>query len=160
PDWIEIYNSGENIIDLSGMYLTNDLNHVKGWKIPKNTTIQAGEYLVIWADKNLGDHGLHANFALFANEGTIALYENDGETLVDCVNYEKQLRDVSYGRIPNGDSQWQYLTIPTPGAANQPNPKSNTTSSVYTITAIIVIIIIIAIAFLIINKRAKRRTNF
>lgn len=42
PDWVEIYNPGTEEIDLSGMYLTDDLTDVEKWQIPADVKIAGG----------------------------------------------------------------------------------------------------------------------
>lgn len=128
PDWLELYNSANQSVDLGGMYLSDSLT--KGtWRIPNGTIIQAHSYLIVWADADAGQAPLQTNFNLKANGGAIGLFTKDRQTIVDFVLYEKQLRDVSYGRLPDGGSSWGYMTVPTAGKANVANPKSNTLAS-------------------------------
>ena len=63
-DWIEIYNSGSETIDLSGYYLTDDLNDLTKWSFPQNTTIVGRAIYWIWADKDTSDNpsGIHCSF--------------------------------------------------------------------------------------------------
>ncbi len=61
-DWIEIYNYGSDAIDIGGMHLTDNLSIPTKWRIRINTTIPAGGYLLIWADNDTADPGLHTNF--------------------------------------------------------------------------------------------------
>ncbi|MBN2312275.1 MAG: lamin tail domain-containing protein, partial [Sedimentisphaerales bacterium] len=49
-DWIEIYNDGNETIDIGGMYLTDDLSLPTRWQIPADNLIPAGGFLLIWAD--------------------------------------------------------------------------------------------------------------
>ena len=91
-DWIEIYNVGHEAIDVSGMYLTDDLSIPTMWRIPdvnpSLTTIPGHGYLLIWADNDTGDFGLHANFELDTEGGQIGLFDTDGPAgggLVDAV---------------------------------------------------------------------------
>ena len=69
-DWIELYNPGDAPIDAGGMYLTDDVSEPTKWRIPSGdpaqTTIPPRGYLLIWADKDVADPGLHAAFALDA----------------------------------------------------------------------------------------------
>lgn len=124
PDWLELYNSGNQSVDLGGMYLSDSLT--KGtWLIPDGTIIHAQSYLIVWADADAGQAPLQTNFNLLANGGAIGLFAKDRKTLIDFVIYDKQLRDVSYGRLPDGGLNWEYMTVPTAGKANVANPKSN-----------------------------------
>jgi len=118
-DWIEIYNYGPSATDIGGMYLTDDLNAPSKWQIPAQTVIQAGGYLIIWADGDVGDTGLHANFKLSANGEEIGLFDSDGETLIDSVTFDRQIPDISYGRYPDGENEWRFFEFPSPGEENE-----------------------------------------
>jgi hypothetical protein len=121
-DWIEIYNYGSDAIDIGSMYLTDDLSTPVKWHIPARnpaiTTIPAGGYLLIWADNDTTDTGLHANFKLDAAGETIALFDGDGVTLIDSVTFGEQAGDISYGRYPDAGDYWQTFGNPTPAAQN------------------------------------------
>ena len=64
-DWIELYNSSSETVDLGGMYLTDDLEDKTAWQFPAGTQIAGNSYLLVWADKDPEDNpnGLHATFA-------------------------------------------------------------------------------------------------
>jgi hypothetical protein len=121
-DWLELYNWGETPFDVGGMYLTDDLLQPTKWQIPAGdaafTTIPPHGYLVIWADKDVTDPGLHASFSLNAAGEDLALFDKDGVILVDGLTFGKQLPNVSYGRFPDGNDSWYFMTLPTPGSAN------------------------------------------
>ena len=121
-DWIELYNGGSAPVNLGGMYLTDDPSEPTKWQFPKDnsvlTTIPAHGYLVVWADGEVGDAGLHAAFKLSAGGDSVALFDQDGRTLIDSVTFGPQRADVSYGRFPDGSDTWLLLTLPMPGAPN------------------------------------------
>ncbi len=105
-DWIELYNQSSAPVNLGGMYLTDDPAEPAKWQFPKNapaqTTIPAHGYLLVWADGEVGDSGLHASFNLSASGESVALFDRDGLTLIDSVDFEAQRTDISYGRFPDG----------------------------------------------------------
>ena len=119
-DWIELYNSGTETIDLSGYYLTDDLDDLNQWSFPQGTTIDGGDYLLIWADKDTSDNpsGIHSNFKLSAGGESIGLIESDGTTIVDSIIFNEQSDDVSYGRYPDGGDNWYPMYIPSAGWEN------------------------------------------
>ena len=121
-DWIEIHNYGLDAIDIGGMYLTDDLSAPTSWRIPSSntalTTIPAGGYLLIWADNDTTDAGLHANFKLDAGGEDIGLFDSDGVTLIDSVTFGEQTGDISYGRLPDAGDYWQVFGLPSPAAQN------------------------------------------
>lgn len=63
-DWVELLNTTSQAIDLSGMYLSDDPSDLKKWQFPPGTPIDAGGYLLVWADEDTTDAGLHADFTL------------------------------------------------------------------------------------------------
>ena len=121
-DWIEIYNAGVDAVDIGGMYLTDNLSDPVKWQIPVTdpalTTIKPGGYLLIWADGDISDPGLHANFKLDANGEEIGLFKSDGITLLDSVVFGEQTGDISYGRYPDGTDNWRFFGSPSPAAEN------------------------------------------
>ncbi len=121
-DWIEIYNYGTDAINVGGMYLTDNLSVPTKWRIPYGnsavTAIPAGGYLLIWADNDTTDTGLHANFKLDAGGEQIALFDSDGSTLIDSVVFGEQTADISFGRYPDAGDNWQFFGSPSPSSEN------------------------------------------
>ena len=115
-DWIELYNNSSESIDLEGYYLSDDLNDLSQWAIPSGTSIDANGYLIIWADSDEDQTGLHANFKLSASGESIYLTNSDG-TIVDNLSFPEQSEDISYGRFPNGTGEFQFMS-PTFNAEN------------------------------------------
>ena len=125
-DWIEIYNYGDNTVDIGGLYLTDDMLVPGGWRVPDNnpaaTTIKPQGYLLIWADGETNEGILHASFKLSTGGEQIGLFEADGITLIDGVTFGPQAEESSYGRLPDGSDNWQVFDGPTPGKSNKAEP--------------------------------------
>ena len=153
PDWIELFNAGNKTIDLTGMYLTDDLTDPACWQFPEGTTIGPSEYLIVWVDRDGGE--LYASFGLRANGEEIGLFDSDGVTLIDSVLFVKQIQDVSYGRIPDGGSSWNYLLSATPGFSNQ-DPSVEAQSSVWSFGALIIAFVVVGICIFLANKITAR----
>ncbi len=100
-DWIELYNNTNEEIDLSDYYLSDKYDDVKKWSFPSGTKIQAAGYLIVWADDDEGQNGLHTNFKLSKNGEQLVLSHLD-ETVIDSLTFGEQTTNVSYARIPNG----------------------------------------------------------
>jgi len=126
-DWIEIYNSSDSAVDMGGMYLTDNQSAAK-WRVPDNnpaiTTIAPKGFLLIWADDEMNEGTLHANFKLGSDGETIRLIAADGKTLIDEVTFGSQAEDRSYGRFPDGSDNWRAFTASTPGKPNFSAPIS------------------------------------
>ena len=114
-DWIELYNTTSNPIDLSGMYLTDDALNLMKWSFPVTTTIPANGYLIVWADNDLFQSGLHASFKLNAS-GELVILSN-GAVFHDQVGFGVQITDVAYARCPDGGATFAYV-IPTYSSSN------------------------------------------
>ncbi len=121
-DWIELYNAGTTIVNTAGLYLTDDWDRPTKWRVPTNqpglTMIPAYGYLLIWADDDLVSTGLHAAFRLSSSGGQLALYDTDGQTLIDSMEFGPQTPNVSYGRDPTAGNVWRFFAVPTPGSVN------------------------------------------
>jgi hypothetical protein len=122
-DWIEVYNNGDETIDLAGLFVTDNLSNKQKYQIKtsdENTTIAPGEYKILYADEELFDGPLHVNFKLSADGESIGLYQKVGNDLqtLDQLSYESQFSDGSYSRIPNGTGPLVLTGIATPKAAN------------------------------------------
>jgi hypothetical protein len=124
-DWIEIYNYGEDAIDVGGMWLTDNIDVGPRWQIPRTdpalTTIASGGYLLIWADSETGEGILHAGFSLAGGGEDIGLYDSE-KNLIDSIEFASQQQNKSYGRLPNGGAGWQVFDSPTPRGPNRGVP--------------------------------------
>lgn len=142
-DWIELHNTSNSEVDLTGFYLTDNFKDLKKWPVPDGTRIAPKGYLVIFADGNDAKPGerytrdsypwneefttkyYHTNFGLGVDGEEIALCKNANGTvsIVDSVIFANQLNDISYGRYPDAETAWYQFDLPTPGAANTSDPK-------------------------------------
>ncbi|NNE34365.1 MAG: T9SS type A sorting domain-containing protein, partial [Rhodothermales bacterium] len=118
-DWFELYNGSAEPIALAGLFATDTLGIPFKWAMP-DTTIPAGSYLVIWADEDGMQGPTHANFRLARGGEVIAIFDAAG-AVVDSVSFGMQTPDVSFGRLPDGGSDFASFTTPTPGSANSAN---------------------------------------
>ncbi|MFK7936727.1 MAG: lamin tail domain-containing protein, partial [Saprospiraceae bacterium] len=123
-DWIELYNNGTESIDLAGYYLSDDAEELTKWAFPAGTVIEPNGFLIIWADDDEEQAGLHATFKLSAAAEAVVLVDSDGETILDEVSYIEQTTDVSYGRFPNGTGNFQTMS-PTFNATNSETTSTN-----------------------------------
>lgn len=118
-DWLELYNPTDQETRLGGLYLTDDEQEAKKWMIPRGVVIPPKGFLVIWCDNEPSEGELHARFKLSAAGESIFLYDVDGATLIDTVQYWGMDGDQSYGRDPSNTDNWMIMLAPTPGRANK-----------------------------------------
>jgi hypothetical protein len=116
-DWIELYNKGNETVDLTGYYITdNDWNLTK-FEIPAGTVIASDSYLILWADEDGLQSPLHANFKLSSSGESITLLNSEG-LIADQVTYTQQAEDVAFARNPNGTGSF-VLQLPTFSSNNE-----------------------------------------
>ena len=111
-DWIELFNLTSEEINLSGYYLTDSKNNLTKWKFPDGTSITGKGYLIIWADGDTTQSGLHTNYKLSSLGEKVILLTPEMET-IDKVEYNAQSSELAYARVPNGtgDFIWQTATF-------------------------------------------------
>lgn len=122
--WIELYNSGTNIINLSGFYLSSGYSDLSEWAFPAGAVLLPGEFKVIFADgqpeQTLGNEW-HTSFRLSATNGSLALVKNG--LICDYINYSGVPMNSAYGSYPDGQLfERQIFYFRTPGAPNNPAP--------------------------------------
>jgi hypothetical protein len=122
-DWIELYNMGDEAVELTGWYLSDDPDDLEQWTFP-NKSIAAGEFLIIFASgqdeagytDSLGY--LHTNFKLSGSGESVLLTQSDGSTIEHSfLDYPEQEDDVSYGLTQ--DSSYSYLVVEEQAASAQ-----------------------------------------
>jgi len=119
-DWIELYNGGTEPVDLEGWHISDDDGNPTRWTFP-SVTLAPASHLIVWAsgkDRAEAGQELHTNFRISAAGEPILLALPDGETLADHVPATAIPRDISYGRITDGDESFVFFADPTPGTAN------------------------------------------
>lgn len=117
-DWVELYNRGAAPVDISGMFMTDDLAQPTKWEIPAGTVLAPGDRLHIWADEDLLDGPYHADFKLSADGEEVALVDSDGSTVLDFVVFGAQQADVATVRLHDGEELWVSTADATPFASN------------------------------------------
>lgn len=114
-DWVELLNTTNNPIDLSGMYLSDDPMNLMKWFFPIGTYVPANGYLIVWCDNDIEQAGVHTNFKL-SSLGENLIFSN-GVTIYDQIIFGIQTTDVAYARCPDGSTSFNFAT-PTPLASN------------------------------------------
>lgn len=118
-DWLELYNNTADSIDLTGYFLSGDKSHKKKWQIPpaKANRVASKKRVLFWMDGDTARGPSHANFRIPLQGGYLALLAKDGTTVLDAVDFPKQLRNQSYGRQTDGNEFWAFQD-PTPMQSN------------------------------------------
>ena len=113
--WIELYNPGEQAVNLSGMTLSDAYGNK--WQIPNSIgSVPAKGFKVLW----LGSNDIRADqcsFKLDCDGGTITLSDRNGD-IVASETYPEAISRTAYARKTDGGNEWGWTAYPTPGATN------------------------------------------
>ncbi|MBZ5641119.1 MAG: DNRLRE domain-containing protein, partial [Acidobacteriia bacterium] len=121
-DYLEIYNPTDAAVDMSGMFLTDNLDSPAQYRIPAGVTVPAHGYIVFWCDSTPSQGARHTNFNIARAGEQLGLFDTEvnGIAAIDTLTFTTQTTDLASGRFPDG--QDGFVTMPpTPGAANTIN---------------------------------------
>jgi hypothetical protein len=105
-DWVELYNSSNQTINLEGYFLSDREDALDKWQFP-NVSIEPDDYLIVWLDGDeLTQEGLHSSFKLSAEEEAIFL-STSNLFIVDAIYYQDIPSDMGYARFDNGTGPFQ-----------------------------------------------------
>ncbi|GAA1707170.1 hypothetical protein GCM10009808_26480 [Microbacterium sediminicola] len=113
-DWIELYNTGESAVDLSGWILRDNADDHE-LAIEAGTILDPGAFLAVFTDAPVDYFGL-------GNPDQARLFLPDGVTLVDSYGWEDHASATTYGRCPDGTGEFVLTYSSTAGSANDCSP--------------------------------------
>jgi len=116
-DWIEIYNIGNDTINIGEFYLSDNKSNLQKWKFPNNTKIASHSFLTVWASgrDTFSNKGIHTNFRLTQtkkNAESLIISNNLGE-IIDEIKVNKTKHNQSRARIVDGENTWGISKTPT-----------------------------------------------
>ena len=130
-DWVEFYNGGTVPVDLGGLFISDRIDDEEPFRIsteyPDSTTIDPGEFLLIWADDSVEQGILHTNFKLSRSGEQVVVYGYNTKEFIDSITYEEVPRNITFGRISDGNPEWNELFRPTPRKSNIVSDLGETT---------------------------------
>src|SRR5204862_1839790 len=116
-DWFEVFNPNAQPVNLSGLWLSDDLANRQKYRIPDRSFIGTGPeaYLRFWAAN--GADADFTGFSLNQQVEAVAISTTNG-TLIHGVSYGPQATGVSEGLLPDGTSNRAFfISTPTPATA-------------------------------------------
>lgn len=123
-DWVELYNGGEEPLDMSDFYISDKRDNLLKTQL-HDTVINPGQHYLLWGGDFVCEHNNHIGFNFDATDtakNEMILIVNDDGFIIDSISYlaipEACKQDTSYGRSPDGSNTWKQQTTPTPGTAN------------------------------------------
>ena len=113
-DWIELYNTTAAPVDLTGAYVSDDLDEPLKYALPAalSPVIPAYGHLILWAD------GQDLPFKLANGDGEGLLLTAPDQFWTDTLRYVTMTVQQTVGRYPDGGVRTYLLDRPTPATSN------------------------------------------
>ena len=118
-DYVELYNAGEEDVNIAGWYVSDKKSNLKLCPIPTTdstkTNIPAKGRINVWFDKQPELGVLHVSKGLSKAGETVILSRPDmweGIKLMDMVTFPALAKNQSYSRLPDGSDNW-VIQAPT-----------------------------------------------
>jgi hypothetical protein len=135
PDWIELYNAGDEDVDLEGYYMGDSARHRLEQRLQAGVVVPARGFRILWADDFAFDvyqpdggleHYLpagHLGFALSGDGEAVWLTDPNGYVLSYTEFGAFPLADAgnaqaAWARFPDGTGEFEWCTKATPGKLN------------------------------------------
>jgi hypothetical protein len=121
--WLEVFNTANTNISLSGYYLTDTYTNLTKWPFPGSATASNG-FTLVWSDNQTNQTAagsLHAGILLTPGSGRVALTRviNNVTQVVDYLNYNNLSANWSYGSVPDAQPFYRRsMFYATPSATN------------------------------------------
>ncbi len=119
-DWVELYNTSNDPVDLAGNSLTDDTASPRKSVISDGITIGGQSALLFWADKTPEQGKTHLAFKIGKKAGEVVLYDTESRQ-VDLYRWADAYTDISFARVPDGTGDWFRCASPTCGEDNSPS---------------------------------------
>lgn len=118
PDWIELFNPTDTLIDLGGLYVTDDLQTQMKFRLSPGLTIEPHGFLVLCADGDPARGPTHLSFKLDRQGEAVGIYDGRALQWIDFVQVPSLESNQSFGRRPDGGDVWTVASYPSPGESN------------------------------------------
>ena len=121
-DWAELYNAGNQPLELAGFGFSDNPDNLFKWTFPE-IIINPGEYLLVWLSGKDIEYRqdepatLHASFALGSDDEALLITDPRGNP-VTFEPLQDLPANVSYGRSLAEPDTWLFFPRPTPGESN------------------------------------------
>ncbi len=113
-DWIEVENTSDQPLDISGMHLSDKEGQAR-YTFPEATVLPAGGFKTVWCSGDDSPGADYAAFRLSRQGGETVILSNAAGTAVDRVTLPYLADDASYARMEGG---WTVTVQATPGYSN------------------------------------------
>jgi hypothetical protein len=113
PDWIELYNYGQQEVDIEGLVVFD--KEESTYALPAGHIVAPGDFLIL----NCDDQGVGLNLPFkLTSQGEVVTLQSPGGTVLDRVVFPPLENGQTYARFPDGDGAWEVTGFATQNASN------------------------------------------
>lgn len=135
-DWVELYNTSTNFVNLSGYYLSDDIDNPTKWEFPPVIIGPEEHLIVICSGRDGVFNGVpHTGFRLSQLKPEFILLSEPNQNLLESQQLFVTQVNHSYGRINDGASDWGIFSNPSPGLSNSNASPGYTNKPIITVDA-------------------------
>lgn len=124
-DWLELYNTTDQDIDLTGYYLSDNVDNPTKYCIEASSLdganiLPAHGHRIVWCTKQQRKgREIHANFKLGNDDDAYVILSSPDQSWGDTLTYRIMNGDESCGRYPDGTENVFLMQLPTISASNR-----------------------------------------
>lgn len=125
-DWIELYNTSNTPVNISGWHLSDKENKLGKWDIPAGTIIPVNGFLTFWCSgrDRVVNGEYHTGFKLTqTKEGEFVILTDADENVIEKFPLELTMVEHARCRATDGGTDWMVCINPTPGNSNNNSSK-------------------------------------
>jgi hypothetical protein len=123
-DWIELFNTTSQALDIGGWFLSDDPANLRKWAIPPGTSI-GGRAWRRFTEVDDFHQPITSGFGLGGGGESLFLSRLTGgaqDRVADCLGFKAQVEGTTFGRFGDGAGLWWFAESPSPNAANSMPP--------------------------------------
>ncbi|MBR2262358.1 MAG: CotH kinase family protein [Paludibacteraceae bacterium] len=114
PDWIEVYNYGNEPIDLAGLYFSNKEENLQLSQIAygsKSTVVESKQRVLVWANSDDVDGPLYLNFNLNVDKSKTVYLSTASDEIISLGSYDPHKTNESYGFKTDNSGDWVLFDV-------------------------------------------------
>ncbi len=116
-DWIELYNSSSETVNLANYCIGDKIDEKCLWPLPPVQLAPGGFQVIFASGRDTIFQEAHANFKL-SRRGELLYLRHTNGTIIDSLGIPSLPEDFSYGRFRDGEAATFFFVDPSPGISN------------------------------------------
>lgn len=118
-DWVELYNAGSSTVNLTGYYMSDNVNNPTKWAFPSGSLAPGAFIRIICSGRDMvSGIWYHTNYKMTQCKPEEVCFSDAAGNILDSMTLRRNQSNHSWGRTTDGGSTWSVFMTPTLGASN------------------------------------------